>query len=128
MPKIHYLDNGILQAVLQKRGGVTGNEFESLVVAELYKQIRTIGSDARLHHLRTHDGKEVDVLIEMPDYYYAIKIKMTSRVNKTDIKTFTGLEVILDKPLKKAFLLSNDPETRYFSDNIVALNAAMFLT
>lgn len=128
MPKLHYLDNGIVQAVLQKRGGLTGNEYESLVVAELYKQIQTAGSDAKLHHLRTHDGREVDVLIEMPDHYYAFEIKMTSRVNITDTKALTGLESILDKPLKKAFILSDDPETTYFSDNIIAVNTAMFLS
>ena len=49
-PKLHFLDNGVLQAVLQKRGGMTGSEFESLVVAELYKQARCFAGDAR--HLR----------------------------------------------------------------------------
>ncbi len=127
MPKIHYMDNGIVQGVLQKRGGLTGNEYESLVVAELFKQIQTPGLNAKLHHLRTHDGKEVDVLVEMPDHYYAFEIKMTSKVNKTDIKHLKGLNDILDKPLKKAFVLSNDPETRYYNDKIIAINAAMFL-
>ena len=127
MPKIHYLDNGIVQAVLQKRGGLTGNEYESMIVSEIFKQIQTLNLQARLFHLRTHDGREVDVLIELPDYYYAIEIKMTGKVNKTDIKHLIGLETILDKPLKKAFVLSNDPETRYFNNNTVAINSAMFL-
>ena len=34
-PKIHYLDNGVVQAVLKKRGGLTGGEFESAVVSEI---------------------------------------------------------------------------------------------
>jgi len=127
MPKIHYLDNGIVQAVLQKRGGLTGNEYESMIVSEIFKQIKTSNLQARLFHLRTHDGREVDLLIELPDYYYAVEIKMTAKVNKTDIKHLTGLATILDKPLKKAFLLSNDNETRHFDANIVAINAAMFL-
>jgi predicted AAA+ superfamily ATPase len=127
MPKIHYLDNGIVQAVLQKRGGLTGNEYESMIVSEIFKQIQTSNLQARLFHLRTHDGREVDLLIELPDYYYAVEIKMTAKVNKTDIKHLKGLATILDKPLKKAFLLSNDTETKHFDDNIVAINAAMFL-
>lgn len=127
MPKIHYLDNGIVQAVLQKRGGLTGNEYESIIVSEIFKQIQTTNLQARLFHLRTHDGREVDLLIELPDYYYAVEIKMTAKVNKTDIKHLKGLATILDKPLKKAFLLSNDTETKHFDDNIVAINAAMFL-
>ena len=127
MPKIHYMDNGIIQAILQKRDGLTGNEFESLVIAEIYKQIQTIHIQVQLYHLRTHDGKEVDLLIEMPDYYYAVEIKMTDKVTKSDAKHLLGLENILNKPIKKAFILSNDRETKYFGENIVALNATMFL-
>ncbi|MCX6236474.1 MAG: AAA family ATPase [Bacteroidia bacterium] len=127
MPKIHYLDNGIIQAVLQKRNGLTGNEFESLVIAEIYKQIQTIGIQAQLYHLRTHDGKEVDLLIEMPDYYFAVEIKMTDKVTKADAKHLIGLENILNKPIKMAFILSNDRETKFFDEKIVAMNVTMFL-
>jgi len=31
--KVHFLDHGILQAVLQRRGGLSGNEFESAIVS-----------------------------------------------------------------------------------------------
>jgi len=127
MPKIHYLDNGIIQAILQKRGGITGNEFESLVVAEIYKQIETINATVQLFHLRTYDGKEVDLIIEMPGYYLAFEIKMTERVTKSDAKNLRGLEEILDKPLKQAYILSNDRETKYFDEKTVALNVPMFL-
>jgi uncharacterized protein len=127
MPKIHYMDNGIIQAVLQKRGGITGNEFESLVVAEIYKQIKTINAAVQLFHLRTHDGKEVDLILEMPEYYLAFEIKMTDRVTKSSAKNLHGLEAILDKPLKRSYILSNDRETKYFGEKTVALNAAMLL-
>jgi len=127
MPKLHYLDNGIIQTVLKKKGGITGNEFESLVIAEIYKQIANSGVQARLYHLRTHDGKEVDLLIEMPDHYLAFEIKMTSKVSKADSKNLTGLDAILDKPVKHSFILSNDPETKQFPGNITAVSAPMFL-
>lgn len=127
MPKIHYLDQGIVQAVIQKQGGLTGNEFESMIVAEIYKQIKTINAQVLLSHLRTHDGKEVDLLIEFPDFFYAVEIKMTQKVNKSDAKHLSGLEEILNKPVKKAFLLSNDPQTQTFDDKTIALHVGMFL-
>ena len=34
-PKLHFLDYGVLQAITQKRGTPSGQEFESLVIAEL---------------------------------------------------------------------------------------------
>ena len=127
MPKIHYLDNGVLQAVLQKRGGMTGAEFESLVVSELYKQAQNVFSDATFYHLRTHDGKEVDLLVELQDGYFAFEIKMAEHVAKTDARHLRNLESILDKPVIHAFVLSNDMETKSFDSNITAVNVAAFL-
>ena len=127
MPKIHYMDNGILQAVLQKRGGITGNEFESLVIAEMYKQLRAIHAEVKLFHLRTHDGREVDLILETPDYYLAFEIKTTERVTTSAAKNLRGLEEILDKPLKRSYILSNDRETKFLDEKTVAVNAAMYL-
>lgn len=127
MPKIHYMDNGVVQAVLQKKGGITGGEFESLVIAEIHKQIATISAQVQTYHLRTYDGKEVDLLIEMPDYYLAFEIKKADRITAHDARNLMGLEELLNKPLKKAFLLSNDRDTKVFNDKIIAINTTMFL-
>lgn len=127
MPKIHFLDPGILQTVLQKQGGITGNEFESLVIAEIYKQVKNMQADARFYHLRTYDGKEVDLLIELADGYLAFEIKMKDVADKQDARHLATLGEILDKPLIHSFLLTNDPETRQFGDEITALNVAYFL-
>ena len=126
-PKVHYLDNGVLQAVLQKRGGITGAEFESLVVSELYKQLNVLQIPAKFHHLRIQGGREIDLLVELGGGYIAFEIKMTDKVRKNDTRHFSGLEEILDKPLIHSFILSNDPETQYFSSKITAVHCALFL-
>jgi uncharacterized protein len=126
-PKIHYLDNGIIQAVLQKRGGITGNEFESLVIAEIYKQARIIQKPVTFFHLRTHDGREVDLLLELPEGYLAFEIKMADSVRENDARHLFDLEEILDKPLLHSYLLSQDNKVRQFRNNVTALHAAHFL-
>ena len=126
-PKIHYIDNGVLQAVLQKRGGMTGAEFESLVVSEIYKQTKNMQAAASFYHLRTHDGKEVDLLVELPEGYFAFEIKMAEHVTKSDARHLDDLQQILDKPILHSFVLSNDNETKVFGDNVTAVNAVMFL-
>ncbi|GBR76648.1 putative AAA family ATPase [Candidatus Termititenax persephonae] len=127
MPKVHCLDNGVLQAVLQKRGGLTGAEFESLVVAELYKQLRSVQIYARLYHLRTQTGYEVDLLLELPQGYIAFEIKMAEKVNLADLKRLQKLNNLLDKPLLQAFVLSNDEQTYQIAPNLTAVSAAYFL-
>jgi predicted AAA+ superfamily ATPase len=126
-PKIHFLDNGILRAVLQKKGGMTGNEFESAVIAEIYKQIKTYKLPLTCYHLRTQDGREIDLLLESENYYIAIEIKMTEHVNHTDARHLHDLQNILDKPVLHSFILSNDVQTYHLNENITAMHAAAFL-
>jgi len=128
-PKVHFLDPGVLRAVLQKyTSNLTGNEFESAIVAEIYKQIKTYRLPLICYHLRTQDGREVDLLLEAADYFIAIEIKMSDHINHTDISHLKDLQNILTKPLKHAFLLSNDVEVKHFGENITAMHAAAFLS
>lgn len=126
-PKIHFMDNGVLQAVLQKRGGTTGAEFESLVISEIYKQAKNIFANVSFYHLRTQDGKEIDLLVETQDGYFAFEIKMAEHVTIADARHLMSIDSILDKPLLQGFVLSNDVETHQFTNNIQAVNVAMFL-
>lgn len=126
-PKIHFMDNGVLQAVLQKRGGINGNEFESLIISEIYKQAKNIFADVSFYHLRTQDGREVDLLVETETGYYAFEIKMADRISAIDARHLINIETILDKPLICGFILSNDNETRQITPNIIGVNATMFL-
>ncbi len=126
--KCHYLDNGVLRAVLHRSSGMpSGNEYESLVVAELYKQARQCGVDAQFYHLRTSDGREVDLLIEVPAGYYAIEVKKTEHAVREDGRHLRGLEEILDKPVLGRYVLSEDVETHDFGDRVVCVNVAMFV-
>ncbi len=127
-PKLHYLDIGVQHAILQKRGGLTGNEFESAVVAEIFKQSRYLQTPTYFYHLRTLDGKEVDLLIETEAGYYAIEVKMTVNARKEDARHLIGLEQFLDKPLLASVILSNDPVVKQLGENITAIPVAMFLT
>ena len=127
-PKIHFLDNGVLRAVLQKKGTITGNEFESAIISEIYKQIKTHRLPLVCYHLRTQDGREVDLLLEGEDYFIAIEIKTTENINRTDARHLMDLQSFLNKPLKHSFILSNDVRTSYLNENITAIHAAAFLS
>ena len=127
-PKLHYLDPGVQKAIIQKRGAPAGNEYESAVIAEIHKQVKNILFTGSFYHLRTVDGREIDLLIETEKGYYAIEVKMTGHVSEVDARHLKGLGPVLDKPLLYSFLLSNDPAVRNISENILALPAAMFLS
>ena len=67
------------------------------------------------------------LLVELPQGYIGIEIKMTQHVQKSDARHLLMLGDMLDKPLLYGFVLSNDTTTHQFSDTIFAINAAMFL-
>ena len=127
-PKLHYLDPGVQRAVIQKTGMASGNEYESAVVAEIYKQIRNMNLPVSMYHLRTSDGREIDLLLETEKGYYAIEIKMSDRVGSQEARHLRGLTDILDKPVLQSFVLSNDDNISKFHGNVLAMPAALFLT
>jgi len=127
-PKLHYLDPGVQRAMLQKTGDTSGNEFESAIVAEIYKQSKVIGVNGSFYHLRTHDGAEVDLLLELQNGFIAFEIKMSNHIGKKDARHLFNLQNILSKPVIQSFILSNDSEIKQFGEKILALPASMFLT
>lgn len=126
-PKVHFMDYGVLQTIAQKTGEPAGNEYESAIVAEIYKQIKSYQLPVHFYHLRTQDGREIDLLIETSDYFIAIEIKKKNHIRETDARNIKGLEEILNKPIRHAFILSNDQQVKHFESNITAMHAAQFL-
>ena len=97
-------------------------------MAEIYKQTKNSGIDLSFYHLRTTDGREVDLLIEKEDGYIAIEIKMAETVRSVDARHLRKLEEILDKPILQSFVLSNDLNARELEDGVMAIPAVQFLT
>ncbi len=128
MPVVHSLDPGIHRAVVNRRGDPTGEEFESAVVAEIYKQVRSANIAADFHHLRTYDGREVDLLIELADGFVAIEIKMGDRVSAVDGRHLRDLHGMLDKPLLGSLVLSMDPAINRLAKGIHAVPIAYALS
>jgi uncharacterized protein len=96
MPKLHFLDPGVRRAILAKRGAIDGAEFESAVVSEIYKQCSNAQLNIDFHHLRTHDGREVDMLLEQENGYIAIECKSSEKVSTADIRHLKELDNILE--------------------------------
>lgn len=127
-PKIHFMDSGVLRAILQKRGELNGHQYESAIVSEIFKQLKTADIQAQVYHLRTSDGREIDLLIETEEGYIAIEIKQSSVVRSVDARHFRNLEEILDKPVLHKFVLSNDINTKDLGDGVKAIPAVKFLS
>ena len=127
-PKVHFVDVGVLRTILNKKDDLTGHEFESAIIAEIYKQVKTMDLHFDFYHLRTADGKEIDLLIETEKGYIAFEIKQSENVRSVDARHLRNIDEILDKPVLHKFLLSNDEDVKYFDGNVIAMSALQFLT
>lgn len=126
MPKLVFTDPGVCRALNRRTGEPSGHEFESAVIAEIYKQCRLSNVPVDVRHLRTKDGREVDLLLEAENGFVAVEIKQAGEASIHDCRHFNGLGQILDKPLLGSLVISNDRSIRYF-DRAGALGLPGFM-
>ena len=113
---------------MKRTGALTGAEFESAVIAECYKQIKNNRLPVSCYHLRTLDGREVDLLLELEEGFVAIEIKSTTNVSATDARHLRDLQELLDKPLLYSFVVSNDARVKSLAREIMAVPAGWLLS
>jgi hypothetical protein len=74
-----------------------------------------------LHHFRTVDGREVDLLLEREDGFIAIECKVAEKVNSGDMRQMNKLQEFLDKPLLLCLVVSFDNHPRRFDEGPVPM-------
>ena len=105
LPKIHIVDAGVAARVLRltperlallQPAALTefGHLLETFVVGEILKQVSWLDENIAPGHWRTHDGDEVDLVLERDDgRIVAFEVKAGSRVKGTDL---SGMEKLRD--------------------------------
>ncbi|MDT0200773.1 ATP-binding protein [Nocardioides sp. AE5] len=99
-PKVHVVDSGLAARLLrltpEKMASLDptaltefGNLLETFVVGELRKQVSWLEEQVTVGHWRTHDGDEVDFVVEFDDgTVLAFEVKAAERIPGKD---FAGL-------------------------------------
>lgn len=62
-PKLYWLDVGLLRRLGGQRGEFSGEIYETMVVNEIFKWIKTAQRDVELFFYRTRSGLELDLLL-----------------------------------------------------------------
>jgi predicted AAA+ superfamily ATPase len=102
-PKIHVVDSGLAARLLRlterKLGAATapaltefGHLLETFVVGEVSRQLDWLDAPVMRGHWRTHDGDEVDLLVEREDgKIAALEVKAASRVPARELRSLLKL-------------------------------------
>lgn len=99
-PKLYFFDTGLaayltrwLNADALEAGAMSGEFFETWVVAEIYKSYVNKGIVPPLYYLRNFNGKEIELIIYENGTAYPIAIKKSAYPQKA-VKTFAILEPV----------------------------------
>ncbi len=123
-PRLHWVDLGIQRTLCRNRDGLTGAQFETAIVIEIHKLVRTLRLDVELSHFRTKDGREVDLLVRLPSgAYLAIEVKAGERAARFDARHMRDLEQYLDGPLLAGLVIYRGQHVRSWGDKLFAVPA-----
>ena len=131
-PKVHVLDSGLAARLM----GVTprriarpdpaalaefGHLLETFVVGELLKQASWSSEVAAAGHWRTHDGHEVDLVIEHSDSSVtAFEVKAGARTDRRDARGLRALRSALGDAFSAGFVLHTGRLAFHLEDRIIA--------
>lgn len=106
-PKLHVIDSGVAARLMRvspdKLASLHptaltefGNLLETFVVGELRKQVSWLAEPVTVGHWRTHDGDEVDYIVEFDDgSVLAFEVKANERASRADFKGLRSLRELL---------------------------------
>ncbi|HET9551762.1 MAG TPA: DUF4143 domain-containing protein, partial [Anaeromyxobacteraceae bacterium] len=99
-----------------------GQLLESFVVAELLRLAPHARLQPRLHHLRTSDGVEVDVVLEARRHQLVgVEVKAASSVSAADFRGLRFLQEAVGDRLRSGVVLYTGRETLPFGPRLWAV-------
>jgi len=114
LPKFYFFDTGIKRALdhtltvpLLSQTYAYGEAFEHWILIEMIRANQYYKRDYNFYYFKTHDGAEIDIIIERPGKAYAlVEVKSSPRFDLTMIKHLTTLAK--DIVPADCYLLSQD--------------------
>ena len=97
-PKVYWRDTGLLHALLNvpdERSLLqqpwVGASWEGFVIEQVLGQLGAMGRDYDAYHLRTSDGREIDLVLELGGERWAIEVKLTTSPAADDMRRLDEL-------------------------------------
>jgi predicted AAA+ superfamily ATPase len=115
-PKIYWLDVGLLRQLTGFKGEITGNIYETMVVAELIKWIKTAQRDADVYFYRTRSGLELDILLGTQSGIVGIEIKSRETIVSSDCSALKEVAKGLEQEWRGGLIVYRGNEIKKVSE------------
>lgn len=129
-PKLHVTDTGLAAHLLgvdadglrSRTAPNRGPLVESFVVNEITKQAAWSPFSVRLHHWRTKQGVEVDLILEQKNaQIVGVEAKSTDKIGQEDFRGLAALRDRLGDEFVHGFVVYTGPRRLSFGDRLTAL-------
>jgi len=117
-PKLFWLDIGILRQLTGNKTGISGEIYETMVISEIYKVLKTFQFDAGLYFYRTRSGMELDGLLETSSGIVGIEIKAREKIYAKDLKVMKKIASNLGNSWKGGLVVYLGREIQKLDQNI----------
>ena len=102
-PKVFWRDSGLLHALMGADSTDAllgqpwvGASWEGFVIEQIVETLRTRGIQPNPHYLRTSDGYEIDLILEIRGKLWAIEVKLTSDPAPQDLQRLEKAAELID--------------------------------
>jgi len=120
-PKVYWVDCGLWQSMTGRFELVTGELFESYVVAEGIKYARSRQIPAEFTFYRTRSGMEVDLLVELDGKVLGIECKASDHVDRRDASGLSAVGAMLGSEWRGGLVVYRGREIASLGERIWAV-------
>lgn len=124
--KVVFFDLGVRHAAagvlpsLETVKAAPGELFEQWVGIELWKRLQYLG-DGALHHLRSHDGAEIDFIVERKGRLLPIEVKWTENPSTKDARHLRTFLAENHRRARQAYVVCRCRRPMRLDDRITAI-------
>lgn len=115
-PKLYFNDTGLASYLLGLHNAETllnspnfGNLFETLIVTDFLKRFLYFGQMPSMYYLRTQDGLEIDLVIELGQKMHLLEIKSAMTILPRHASSFSRLSGPFSSRVKTKTIISRTP-------------------
>lgn len=115
-PKLYWLDIGLLRQLSGYKGEFLGEIYETMVVGELVKWIKTAQRDAEVYFYRTRGGLELDIILQTQSGIIGMEVKSRETITATDYRAMKEIALCLGKDWRGGILIYQGNEIKMIAE------------
>jgi hypothetical protein len=115
-PKLYWVDVGLQRQLCGFQGEQTGEIYETYVVGEFAKWMRTVQRTGELYFYRTRSGLEVDLILETRHGIVGMEIKSRQTVTSADSRPQRDVAAGLGSEWRGGIVIYSGKEIRKIAE------------